>query len=110
MAKISEKTLNLIRTEAALIAQPFGLVIKNVEYVREDGLWYLRVTVDHEAKDPSQKTTPVTLEDCTRVHRPLYKRLDELDPIKGTYYLEVSSPGSSASPDSCEETAGTEPN
>ncbi len=110
MAKISEKTLSKISAEAALIAQPFGLVVKSVEYMREDGLWYLRVTVDHEVKDPSGKPTPVTLEDCTRVHRPLSKRLDELDPIPGTYYLEVSSPGSSAGDNPCEETAGTEPN
>ncbi|MGM9999148.1 MAG: ribosome maturation factor RimP [Candidatus Bruticola sp.] len=110
MAKISEKALDLIRREAALIAQPLGLIIKKVEYVREDGLWYLRVTVDHETGDPGRKPAPVTLEDCTQVHRPLSKRLDELDPIKGTYYLEISSPGSDVSPDPCEENAGTELN
>lgn len=35
----------------------------------------------------------VTLEDCAQVSRDLEKRLDELDPIEGTYLLEVSSPG-----------------
>ncbi len=35
----------------------------------------------------------VTVEDCAKVSRALSKLLDEEDPIKGEYSLEVSSPG-----------------
>ena len=34
-----------------------------------------------------------TLEDCEAVHRPLGKKLDEIDPIPHAYVLEVSSRG-----------------
>jgi ribosome maturation factor RimP len=36
---------------------------------------------------------PVTLDDCTAVSRDLEKKLDEMDLIKTSYLLEVSSPG-----------------
>lgn len=35
----------------------------------------------------------VGIEDCQQVSRELGNKLDELDPIEGTYRLEISSPG-----------------
>jgi ribosome maturation factor RimP len=40
-----------------------------------------------------KKSGPVTLADCSAVSRDLEKTLDELDLIKTSYLLEVSSPG-----------------
>lgn len=89
MAKVNDKTIELIKNEASLLADPLGLKVVKVEYLKEDGLWYLRVTIS--------APSPITTDDCARLHRPLSKCLDELDPIPGSYYLEVTSSGSEES-------------
>lgn len=94
MPKVTQRTLDTVTAEANIIAAPLGLETERTEFVREAGIWYLRVIIRHAQGEP------VSLTDCESVHRPLSKRLDELDPIPGTYYLEVTSPGS---------TGGSEP-
>ena len=61
-----------------------SLELVDVEYVKERD-WYLRVFLD--------KQGGLEIEDCQWVSERLEKILDELDPIKDSYYLEVSSPG-----------------
>ncbi|MDY6290585.1 MAG: ribosome maturation factor RimP [Succiniclasticum sp.] len=56
----------------------------DVEYVREKD-WYLRIFID--------KPTGIDLDDCQFLSEKLAEALDEKDPIKEKYYLEVSSPG-----------------
>jgi len=79
--KISETVINIARP----IAEGLGLVLVDVEFVREGKDWYLRVYID--------KDGGVTLDDCEAVSRPLSDKLDKLDPIPQAYLLEVSSPG-----------------
>ena len=81
MAKVTELTAQL----AAPIAAEQGCSLWDVEYVREAGSWFLRVYID--------KAGGVSIEDCEAVSRPLSDKLDELDPIEGSYTLEVSSAG-----------------
>ncbi|KXG75791.1 ribosome maturation factor RimP [Thermotalea metallivorans] len=57
----------------------------DIEYVKEGKDRFLRVYIDH--KDG------ITLDDCQKVSEYLSDRLDEVDPIEESYYLEVSSPG-----------------
>lgn len=57
----------------------------DVEYVREVGLWYLRVYIDKEGG--------ITVDDCEAVSRQLGEWLDAEDFISDSYILEVSSPG-----------------
>lgn len=57
----------------------------DVEYVHENGQLYLRVYAD--------KDGGININDCEAISRALEKKLDELDPIKEAYILEVSSPG-----------------
>lgn len=59
--------------------------IYDVEYVKEGGVWFLRVYID--------KDGGVSLDECEAVSRALSTVLDEADPIQQNYYLEVSSPG-----------------
>lgn len=59
--------------------------IVDVEYVKEGADKYLRVFLD--------KPEGITIDDCSKVNLQLSKKLDEIDPIKEQYYLEVSSPG-----------------
>lgn len=66
------------------IIQGTALELVDVEYVKERD-WYLRVFLSKEGG--------IGVEDCQWVSERLENKLDELDPIKDSYFLEVSSPG-----------------
>jgi len=57
----------------------------DIEFVKEGEHRYLRLYIDKE--------NGITLDDCQEVSEFLSDKLDELDPIKESYFLEVSSPG-----------------
>ena len=61
-----------------------GISLVDVEYVLEKD-WYLRIFID--------KPDGIEIDDCQFVSEKLAEVLDEKDPIKDKYYLEVSSPG-----------------
>ena len=67
------------------LADQFGYILWDVEYVREGADYYLRITLDSEEG--------ITLDDCERFSRAIDPVLDEADPISDAYHLEVSSPG-----------------
>lgn len=81
MAKVTELVAQLARPLAA----EAGCTVWDTEYVKEGGTWFLRVYIDKEGG--------VSIDDCEAVSRPLSDKLDELDPIQGSYVLEVSSAG-----------------
>ena len=81
MKKITELTAELA---APAIAEA-GCTLWDVEYVREAGTWYLRVFIDAPGG--------VNIDQCEEVSRALSDRLDEEDPIEGSYVLEVGSAG-----------------
>jgi len=66
------------------IIQGTALELVDVEYVKERD-WYLRVYLAKEGG--------IGVEDCQWVSERLEQKLDTLDPIKESYFLEVSSPG-----------------
>lgn len=74
-----------VRKLALPYAEKLGLSIWDVRYVREGGSWYLRIFID--------KPGGVGIEDCEKMSRAIDGPLDELDPIREPYCLEVSSPG-----------------
>lgn len=59
--------------------------IYHVEYVKENGELYLRIYIE--------KDGGITLSDCEALSRRVSDLMDEKDPIKDPYFLEVSSPG-----------------
>jgi ribosome maturation factor RimP len=61
------------------------LELVDVEYVKEGKNWFLRVFIDKEGG--------IDITECGEVSELLSEKLDELDPIKEAYFLEVSSPG-----------------
>lgn len=81
MAKVTQ----VVEALAAPIAAENDCGIWDVEYVKEAGTWFLRVYLDREGG--------VTIDHCESVSRALDHKLDEVDPIEGSYVLEVSSPG-----------------
>jgi ribosome maturation factor RimP len=62
-----------------------GLELVDIEFVKEGQHRYLRVYLDKEGG--------LSLDDCQEASEYLSDKLDELDPIKESYFLEVSSPG-----------------
>jgi ribosome maturation factor RimP len=68
-----------------------GYELYNTEFVKEGKDRYLRVYIDKLGADID--APGVGTGDCELVSRFLSDRLDEIDPIEGSYYLEVSSPG-----------------
>lgn len=81
MSKVEESVWSYIQPKV----EELGLRIYDVEYVKEGMNWYLRVFID--------KDDGVSIEDCENVSRAIDPLLDELNPIKTAYSLEVSSPG-----------------
>ena len=79
-----EKLEELITALVLPIIEGTDLDLVDIEYVREKE-WYLRVYID--------KPGGIEIDDCQYVSERLTKLLDEKDPIKDKYYLEVSSPG-----------------
>lgn len=70
---------------AAPILTALGYELVEVEFVKEGSNWYLRIYID--------KDDTITLDDCQLASGKLSEELDKLDPIKQSYFFEVSSPG-----------------
>lgn len=62
---------------------PFELV--DVEFVKEAGMWYLRIYCDRDGG--------IGVDDCAAISRQVSNWLDSEDFISENYVLEVSSPG-----------------
>ena len=62
-----------------------GYDIWDITYSKVGADYHLEITIDSEAG--------LNIEDCEKVHRAIDPILDEIDPIEGFYYLDVSSPG-----------------
>lgn len=69
------------------ILEEHSFYLFDVEFVKENKSWYLRVYID--------KKGGITIDDCVLVSDELSEKLDAMDPdpIPQAYFLEVSSPG-----------------
>jgi len=79
--KYEAKTAELI--QPIIDANNFELV--DVEFVKEAGVWYLRVYADKEGG--------ITVDDCELISRAFNEVLDRENYIDEQYVFEVSSPG-----------------
>ncbi len=77
--------LKTIAKVSETIAEELGLELVDLEFVKEFGSNFLRIYID--------KPGGISLDDCQEVSEKVSEFLDEKDPIKDHYYLEVSSPG-----------------
>ena len=81
-----EKTMQLLDGIKKKNKLDFNVI--KVEYVNEDGCYYLRVYCDMD------QPGGIGSDDCANIARPLSKALDEADFIEDdNYILEVCSPG-----------------
>ena len=81
-SKLEQKIIDL----ASPVAQENGCYIYDVEYVREGKSRTLRIFADKEEGG-------ISLDECEAISRRMSDLLDECDPIRENYMLEVSSPG-----------------
>jgi ribosome maturation factor RimP len=67
------------------VADEMGIILWDVEFVKEGSKKILRITIDSEEG--------IDINTCEKFHRTIDPMLDEADPIDESYYLEVTSPG-----------------
>lgn len=82
---LSSKVTELVGQLVAPILAHEQMDLVDIEYKKEGSNRFLRLYVDKEGG--------VDIADCERVSEQLSKKLDEADPIREAYFLEVSSPG-----------------
>lgn len=83
MAK--KKVEEIVEELVQPIVDALAFELVDVEFLKEGANWYLRVFID--------KPGGVLIDDCQAVSEQLSDKLDEMNPIKQSYILEVSSPG-----------------
>ena len=81
MASIADKVYALVQDTV----ESCGVSLWDVRFVKEGASHYLRIFID--------KPEGISINDCTDVSHAIDPVIDEADPIDGSYYLEVCSPG-----------------
>ena len=81
----NEVLIDKVNAIAAPIADELNYELYHVEYVKENGEFYLRIYID--------KPEGILITDCEALSRRVSDVLDKEDFINDSYYLEVSSPG-----------------
>ena len=81
----TDKIIAIIEKIAKPIVQEYQLELVDVEFTKEGENWFLRVIID--------KDGGIDIDDCGRISEQISKKLDALDPIDESYFLEVCSPG-----------------
>lgn len=82
---IKKNIAGIVSELVAPTAEEQGLILWDVEFVKEGAKRILRITIDSDEG--------INIEQCEKFHRAIDPLLDEADPIDESYYLEVSSPG-----------------
>ncbi len=81
----SKNLINKIKEYCEPVIEELGYDLVDIEYVKENNENFLRFYIG--------KPEGITIDDCQKVSEIVGEKLDELDPIQESYYLEVSSPG-----------------
>lgn len=81
---MANQTEKIVEDIVSGLLKGTDIELVDVEYVKEQH-WYLRVFIDKEGG--------IEIDDCQQLSEQIEAKLDETDPIKESYILEVSSPG-----------------
>lgn len=79
------RAIDVVRELAEPLCDELGLFLWDVRFEKEGANWYLRIFID--------KDGGIDMDDCEALHRPLEKKIDEVDPIPQSYIFEVGSCG-----------------
>ena len=82
---IKKNIVGAVTELVAPVAEEMGIILWDVEYVKEGSKRILRITIDSEEG--------IDINICEKFHRTIDPMLDEADPIEDAYYLECTSPG-----------------
>ena len=82
---IFSKTEQFFFDVAKPVAEALGCYVYDVEYTKEGGHFYMRILVD--------KDGGISIDECKDINHEIGKKIENNDPIKTNYFLEVSSPG-----------------
>lgn len=82
---IKKNVAGTVRELVSPVADEMGIILWDVEFVKEGSKKILRITIDSDEG--------IDINTCERFHRTIDPMLDEADPIDEAYYLEVTSPG-----------------
>jgi len=74
-----------VRAAIEPTVRELGYSIWDITFGKVGADYHLEITIDNERG--------IDINDCEKVHRAIDPILDEVDPIEGFYYLDVSSPG-----------------
>lgn len=80
-----KNTVSVVEEILEPIVKECEVFLWDVVFEKEGASWFLRVYID--------KDGGIDFNDCENVSRALDKKLDEIDPIEQSYFLEVSSTG-----------------
>lgn len=78
---IEEKVEKIVKP----IINKLNYELYDVQYLKEGKDFYLRITIDKE--------NGISIQDCEKVNEAINDAIDNIDFIKESYYLEISSPG-----------------
>lgn len=82
---MASKVAAAVTAMAEPVCRELGLELVDVDYAKEGSRYMLRIFID--------KPGGITIDDCELFSRTIDPVLDAADPVPGSYYLEVSSPG-----------------
>lgn len=82
---IKKNVVGVVSELVSPVADEMGIILWDVEFVKEGSKKILRITIDSEEG--------IDINTCETFHRTIDPMLDEADPIDESYYLEVTSPG-----------------
>lgn len=80
------KLLDQIREIVLPLIEQNDCYLDDIEYVKDKNEMYLRIFIE-------KNNGYLDMDTCVTVSELISEKLDETDPIKDEYYLEVSSPG-----------------
>ena len=83
--KMKKSIKDTVREAIAPTVCELGYSIWDITYGKVGADYHLEITIDKEGG--------IDIDDCEKVHRAIDPILDEVDPIEGFYYLDVSSTG-----------------
>lgn len=83
---MAKDVVKIVRPEIEKIVSSQNLNLFDLEFVKEDNVWFLRVSIEKDDGSMDFETAEV-------ISTLVSAKLDELDPIEHEYILDVCSPG-----------------
>lgn len=83
---MQNQVIEKVKEPIQKIVDQENLHLYDLEFVKEEGIYFLRVSIE-------KKDKTMDFETCEKVSEKISEMLDQIDPIDHEYILEVCSPG-----------------